>query len=225
MSMNWATPESLEVEPDQLQVRLDFYKDSIVMYVIDGNRLVQTRMVSALDISQAFVRGLAISSGLLPADALWWSSAREGQVVALWRSPRVWKAALMLEANAPPRRFTLPMPGLIFLCKPGGPPYVFAAKKRPHSGKNKIYHAPLYNIFSEGRSCPGNHQYPDDIRQIPESFFASFFSLAGSPAGRSKKHGNNLLKLWEELDGQKEYPMADLVEFGKLEDIMVAKER
>jgi len=216
--LDLALPDSLEVPKDQLKLRLDFYEDTILMHVFEG-KVTKTDMISAVDIAQAMVQELSISSGLLPEGALWWRSAREGWETALWRPPRVWKAALMTELLKPPQRFTLPMPGLIFVCRPGQPPYVYAAKKRPTKATDKIYHAPLFNLFNDGRSCPGTHHYPLNVNQVPESFFLSFFSMT-SQAQRSRKYPDNLLKLWEELDGQKKYPMSDLVDFGKLEDIM-----
>ncbi|GAI75307.1 unnamed protein product, partial [marine sediment metagenome] len=47
-----------------------------------------------------------------------------------------------------------------------------------------------------------------------------FFSPEADVSGRSKKYPDGLLRLWEELDGKKRYPIKDLVPFGKVEDIM-----
>ena len=112
------------------------------------------------------------------------------------------------------------MPGLIFVCSPGRPPKVYAAKKRPAKPRDTIYHAPLFNVFPDGRTCQGTHKYPEKIEEIPESFFTSFFSLEAGITGRSKKYPNNLLRLWEEVDGKKRYPLRDLVPIGRAEDIM-----
>lgn len=215
----WALPESLDVPPDQLQVRLDLYGDSIVLYSLDKG-VIKTKMVSARDITMALLSEVSLSSGILPKDALWWKQGKEGPEVALWRSPRVWAAALQLEAFKPPRRFKIPMPGLIFLCSPGKPPKVFAAKKRPKSANQVIYHAPLFNLFSDGRTCAGTHKFPVEIEEIPESFFTAFFTREANYGGRSKKYPQDLLKLWEELDGKTRYPLDDLMPAGKVEDIL-----
>jgi len=159
-------------------------------------------------------------SGILPEGALFWGQAKEGVQVALWRPPKVWPVALQTEAFKPPRRFKLPMPGLIFVCSPGRPPRVYAARKRPENIKDAVYHAPLFNVFRNGTTCPGTHKYPMNISEIPDSFFASFFSPTADVAGRSKKHPANLLPLWEEIDGKERYPLKDLVLFGTMEDIM-----
>jgi hypothetical protein len=214
-----ALPESLDVPPDELRLRLDFYDDSIVLYSLDKG-IIRTKMVSARDIALALLSEVPLSSGLLPRNALWWKQGKEGAEVALWRSARVWPAALQLEPFKPPRRFKLPMPGLIFICSPGRAPRIFAAGKRPNSAYQLIYHAPLFNIFADGRTCPGTHQYPINIDEIPESFFTSFFTREASYGGRSKKYPKDLLQLWEELDGKTRYPLDDLVPFGKVEDIL-----
>ena len=205
--------------PDEIKARLDFYGDSIIFYLMDEG-VIKTKMVSARDVTFALLREVSMASGLLPPGALWWKQGREGQVIALWRPPKVWPVALQLEAFKPPRRFRLPMPGLIFLCTPGRPPRVYAAKKRPESTKQVIYHAPLFNVYQNGTTCPGTHQYPADISEVPESFFTSFFTQEAFQGGRSNKHPQDLLKLWEELDGRKRYPLGDLVPIGHVEDLL-----
>lgn len=215
----WALPESLEVPPDELKCRLDFYQSAIILYLLDKG-VITTRTVSARDIVMALLSAVPLKSGLLPEGVLWWAQGKQGIEAALWQPPRVWPVAIMTEAFKPPRRFRLPMPGLIFVCSPGRQPRVYAAKKRPATLKDIIYHAPLFNIFSDGSTCAGTHKYPEKIEEIPGSFFTSFFSLEASHGNRSKKYPDNLLKLWEELDGKKRYPLRDLVPIGKVEDIM-----
>ena len=215
----WALPEGLEVPPDELKCRLDFYHDTVILYLLDEG-VITTRMVSARDVVMAFLRELPLRSGLLPVGTLWWGQGKAGVEVALWRPPRVWPVALVTEPLKPPRRFRIPMPGLIFVCSPGRPPKVYAAKKRPTNLNTAIYHAPLFNLFRDGGTCPGTHKFPQQIEEIPESFFTSFFSPEASVRGRSKKYPDDLLELWEELDGKERYPLGDLVPFGTVEDIM-----
>lgn len=208
--LQWALPPALKLPPDKLKLQLSFYEDSIMMHVMEGSAVV-TKLVAADDIARALASGLHFSSGLLPQDTLWWSSGKDGPVVALWRSPRVWKVALQTEAFAPARRFSLPMPGLIFLCRPAQAPAVFAVKMRPASPDAKVYHAPCFNTFRDGRVCPGTHQFPGRLQEIPESFFLSHFSPTGDTGGRSQAFPNDLLARWETLDGKRKYPLDDLV--------------
>lgn len=214
-----ALPESLDLPRDKLKVRLDFYGSTVMMFAID-NDVVNTKMVDAREIALALLREIPLGSGILPENTLWWRQGVGGAEVALWRERQVWPTALQVEAFKPPVRYQLPMPGLIFICRPGSPPRVFAAKKRPLSLKDKLYHAPLFNVFSDGTTCPGSHRYPEDIADIPSSFFMSFFTATADWEKRSKKYPNSLINLWEEINGKRRYPLGDLVYFGKVEEVI-----
>jgi hypothetical protein len=214
----------LDIPPDQLKLRLDFFDESIVMTAFESS-LTTVRLVSATDIALAIARDSEFSSGILPKDALWWRSGRTGQEVAVWRPPKVWRAALQQEAFKPPRRFSLPMPGLVFICCASQAPMVYAAKRRPSGPEDILYKAPAFNIYSSGLSCQGTHRYGADLNQLPEEFFRAFFSPTGDTRGRSYKHPDNLLALWEELDGQEKYPNDDLVEHGRVKDLLAGKFR
>ena len=113
------------------------------------------------------------------------------------------------------------MPGLIFVYSPARPPAVYAARQRPVSSQEKLYHTPTFNTFRNGLTCPGTHQYPHDVGRIPESFFTSFFSLTGDPENRSQRHPNDLAALWRELDGQERYPLLDMAPIGTVAEVMV----
>ena len=106
--------------------------------------------------------------GCLPQDAVWWNQGETGQVVALWRPPQVWSVALQREAFKPPARLRLPMPGLVFVCSPGRAPWVYAATERPTDPEQHLFRAPAFNVFSDGRVCPGSHRFPEEVGLIPE---------------------------------------------------------
>ena len=130
-----------------MRLRLDFHEESLVLHDY-GSGVVRTRLVSATDVAHALARRLDLTSGLLPPDTLWWASTAEGERVAVWREPRVWTVRLRDRYEAPPRKLRLPMPGLVFVCRaPGQAPYVFAAKERPKSAEDELYHCPAYNVF------------------------------------------------------------------------------
>ena len=207
---DWSLPGQDDVPRDQLQVQLEVYAETVLLRGFEGDSH-WVRTVSADEIASVFIRHLGFSSGLLPDNALWWSQGETGQVVALWRPPQVWAVALQREAFQPPARLRLPMPGLVFVCSPGRAPWVYAALERPSHAEQQLYRAPAFNVFRDGRVCPGSHRFPEDVGLIPESFFQSFFSLTGDSQDRSKQHPDNLQDLWEELDGKAEYPLEDLV--------------
>ena len=208
----WSLPGAPDVPKDVLKMQLEVYDETVLLRGFDGDS-VWVRTISADEIANVFIQHLGFSSGLLPEDALWWNQGETGHTVALWRPPRVWPVALQREAFKPPARLRIPMPGLVFVCSPGRAPWVYTALSRPgpDGPEQQLFRTPAFNVFRDGRVCPGSHHFPEDVGLIPESFFESFFSLTGDTRERSKKHPDNLLALWEELDGKTEYPTEDLV--------------
>ena len=222
-STQWSLPGSADIPRDRLQMQMEIYGETILLRGFE-NDSSWVRTVSADEISGALTRHLGFSSGLLPQDALWWNQGETGQVAALWRPPQVWSVALQREAFKPPARLRLPMPGLVFVCSPGRAPWVYAAKDRPSDVEQQLFRAPAFNVFGDGRVCPGSHRFPEEVGLIPESFFQSYFSLTGDTRNRSKKHPDNLQALWEEINGKTEYPMEDLVPQCTLAHAMAASE-
>ena len=208
---DWAEPGGLELERDDLQARLDFYRESIVLRTFSPD-LNTVRMIDPEEVADMMVMRRGLQTGLLPKGALWVKHSPEGTITALYREPGVWAAALQEEPFEPPARLRLPMPGLVFICSPGRTPWIFAAAGRPENPEETLYSSPTFNTFENGRVCPGTHRFPDQVEEIPESFFRSFFSMTGDTGGKSKRHPHDLHKLWRELDGAGEYPMEDLVE-------------
>ena len=206
----WSLPGIDEAPRDMLRLQLEVYDETVLLRGFDED-LAWVRAVSADAIAHAVTRHLGFSSGLLPEDALWWQQGETGQLVALWRPPQVWPVALQREAFKPPARLRLPMPGLVFVCSPGRAPWAYAARERPADTEAQLYRMPAFNVFGDGRTCPGSHRFPEEVARIPESFFQSYFSGTGDTRNRSRKHPDDLHALWEELDGQTAYPLDDLV--------------
>lgn len=209
----WALPGNHPTPRDELKLQLEFYEENILLRGF-GKGVSWVRHVSADDIAMTLSEHTGLSSGVLPEGALWWGSGASGQMVALWRPPQVRRVALQTEPLSPPERYAIPMPGLLFLCAPGRAPWVYASPQRPESPAAELYKAPTYNVFSDGRVCPGNHRFPEDVGLIPDSFFQSHFSPTGDTEGRSQSHPKDLRALWAELNGRTEYPLEDLVAQG-----------
>jgi PRTRC genetic system protein B len=201
-------PEKMQVRKDKLELGLYFYKEAIVLQTFDDNGGF-FRMVSPQDLTEALTRDVNFHSGLLPENVLWWGMKQNGRTVALWVEPGIRKLAIQKTINSQPDRYTIPLPGLIFICQAGRPPYVFAATKRPDGLKSQIFKAPFPNVYDGGNTCGGSNRYPDNIAEIPDSFFRSFFTRE-MMGGKSKKYPHDLTKLWKELDGKDKYPLTDL---------------
>lgn len=217
--VTWCVPKELGIPADPLRLRLDFHYQALVMTDFEGD-VMNTRMVSAMDVANALTNQLGVGTGLLPDNCLWWRNTRSGPVYALYVEPHIRKVALQTDINKPAKRFTIPLPGLIFLCIPGRPPWIYAVKKKPVSDIDMVYAAPLLNVYANGSTCPGTQVYPDKIPQIIEDFFLSFFSNAADFKGRSVKHPNSVVDLWEELNHKQDYPLSDLVEHGHIRDLL-----
>ena len=219
----WSLPGPADMPRDTLKAQLEVYGETILLRGFEEDS-TWVRTVSADAIANVFTQHLGFSSGLLPQETLWWNQGETGQVVALWRPPQVWSVALQREAFRPPARLRLPMPGLVFVCSPGRAPWVYAATGRPADPEQHLFRAPAFNVFRDGRVCPGSHRFPEEVGLIPESFFQSYFSLTGDTRDRSKKHPDNLQALWEEIDGTTAYPAEDLVPQCTVAQAMVVSE-
>ena len=207
--VEWAMPE-LDVPRDELRAQINVYNESITLTRYrDGKAAV--RLVSADELAYAMSGRIEFVTPVMDEDTIWWKMGRNGQSTAIWREASVEKIALQLRAHEPATRLTLPMPPMVFVCTPGMPPRVYAAKARPADRNDPLYRSPTFNTYADGRVCPGTHKFPMDIAEIPNSFFRSYFSSTGDSAGRSYKYPDNLRALWRELDGAEEYPMDDLV--------------
>lgn len=207
----WLTAHAEDLPEDHLQAVLEFYEENLVLRTFqDGTTTV--KHLSPQQVAQALSGEVSLSTGLLTPDVLWWRHDPNGATTAVWREPQVWPTALQVDPFQPTRRFNLPMPGLVFVTAPGTTPSVFAAKKRPTDPSESLYNMPAFNVFANGRVCPGNHHFPQEPQKIPESFFQSFFTVTGDPQNRSKKHGSDILSLWEQINGKAKYPLKDLVE-------------
>ena len=218
-AFSWAVPKELGIPPDPLRLRLDFHHQATVMTIFRENSVI-TKPVDAMDVAHALASDLSFGTGLLPPDTIWWLNTRHGPVFALYVKPKIWKLALQRDIGKPPQRFTVPLPGLIFLCLPGQPPWCYAVKKQPTKETDIVFKAPLANIFEDGRSCTGSHKYPTRVADTVTSFFASFFSATADLQGRSVRFPKNVIDLWVFLDGKKGFPTEDLVKFGTIADLM-----
>lgn len=218
-SYQWAVPPELGIPVDPLRLRLDIHHQAMEMTWYEGDT-VQHKIVAARDVAQALASEMTFATGFLPPESLWWCNTKSGPVTAIYQKPKIWKLALQVDIKKPAKRFTVPLPGLVFLCSPGRPPWVYAVKKRPVKITDIVYKAPLANIYADGRSCPGSHKYPMDINQMIDSFFKSFFSAAANLEGRSVMFPKDITHLWEFLDKKDKFPMDDLVRHAYVGDLM-----
>lgn len=218
-------PESMKSPGrDTLKMRIDIYSECIILQKLNDSTEHHSdrhyQLISARDLATAISQDMNYSTGLLPENTLWWSNGRKGSQFAIWIPPQVRRLALQTTASGPPQRYTIPLPGLVFLCCQGHAPAVFAVAHRPTDPRDKVYEAPFPNIFDNGVSCPGTQKYPASPGEIPEMFLKSFFTKTADIRGRSKKYPRDITDLWKHLDGKKTFPMSDLVYECTVKDLL-----
>ena len=206
------------IGPDRLTARLNVYEETVTLELFDRG-MRDFRQVEAGAVMDA-LSSRQVNSGLLPENVLWWNKRESGEVLGLWRPPGVRELTLLEDPGRPAKRLKLPMPGLVFVCQSRRAPRVYAAKERPRHEEETLYRAPLPNIFRDGSSCGGTVNYPGMPERIPEEFLESWFQAEGDLRQRSLRHMDNVLRLWQELEGEAGYPLGDLVPHGKLIEVM-----
>lgn len=202
---------------DRLRLTLHFHRESIILTDYGDDAMIQTRLVSALDVARAFAQELDLTTGILPGEetgrnTLWWAKTGGGLQIGLYCPATVRTIRVGSDySGRPPVDLRLPWPPLVFVYLMGRHPYVFACRRRPRDEHDQLFHAPAYNVFDSGRICVGTHRFPDRAEALPDAFFESNFSRAGdTQAGKSLKHPRDIGALWDELDGQEVYPVDDL---------------
>lgn len=199
-------------------MRLDFFHQCVELTDYDGEK-IQSRIVSAYDVAKALAIEISLGSGFLPANTLFWRNTRIGAVYAIYEAEKTRVLSVQADATKPVERYKIPLPGFIFLCTPGRPPWVYAVKSKPKSERDKVYKAPLFNTYQTGYTCGGTNKYPKDIPEIITSFFASYFTLHLAMDTRIKSN-IKLIDFWKTLVGLKKFPLNELVEHGTVSDLM-----
>lgn len=212
-----ALPKGLKAGKDKLLMSIHIYEESIVLQDIQRKE-GSFRMVSARDLAHTLASGLSFDSGLLPENALWWGNSKGGVVVAVWVPPGVRRLAVQSSLDKT-ERYAVPLPGLIFICRSGRAPWVYAAARRPSAPKDKVFHAPLPNVHDTGDTCGGSVRFPREVEKIPEVFLTSFFTRH-LITGASKSCPGDVVKLWKRLDGKKEFPLSDLEPCGTVGELL-----
>ena len=203
----------------QLRLTLALYDDMITAtYPPRDGSPVSTFVVDPLDVAQR-LGGLAVESGLLPRNCLFWQRHGGQERLAVYVPPQVWAVSI-----AGGERLNVPLPGLVFVghgkkfgawavVQPDDAP----AGWLPDAG-TVLYNCPTPNVSSNG-VCTGNVPFPEassgTIWPAVYLFFESAFNDHLSD-GKSRAHERGILAMWRELHqaGAEAYPTDDLVPSG-----------
>jgi PRTRC genetic system protein B len=210
------------VDVQKIRARLDLFDETIYMTRYDDTGVpLSCFEISPSALAAAFA-GLPIASGLLPADTLFYSRSGDQERAAIFVPAGV--RTLVSDTRKTPYR--IPLPPLIWLGQ-GAAYRCFAVKQRP-GVDDRLYVCPTPNVYKDGRVCPGNVPFPVcSVRTIKDAFklFVESQFNAHLVGEKSNKHGEDVMKLWRELQGAAEFPLDDLVSSGlKMSDLLEGKE-
>jgi PRTRC genetic system protein B len=175
--------------------------------------------VSAEDIAAALASNVTFNTGILNPNTICVLSEGARRTVVEYRPPQ--KTALWLEGLDDPLR--VPLPGLIMIrATTAGrdPDYrVYAVAERPSSFDAPLYHAPLPNIYSDGRVCWGTVAKPTPEHLIGNDLAEDWAQLLGthfgshSVHGKCRSHEHDIRRLYLDLEKRRArvYPKKELV--------------
>jgi hypothetical protein len=149
-----------------------------------------------------------LSSGLLPANTLFWKQRANQVMLGIYVPARRWKV------QTEDRNYHVPMPPFVFVAY-GSSYHLFAVKKRPSNEAEPLYHAPCPNVHTTGGICQGNTPFPVCLPQTIQQALCLFMegSLFNAVLSRGKcqSYPDDVRELWAELNGRKRFPLSELV--------------
>lgn len=190
---------------------LKLYDDMIIQTRYDvAGQVVDEYIVDPMDIAMR-LSGLAISTGPLPENCLFYQLRDGAKRIGILIKPRVW----VVNISGEKQPWKVPLPAMVFVGA-GDKYYLWAL-----SGHNwpkpetELFRAPVSNVSDYG-VCRGNVPFPaaapDTIWQAWGLFIESEFNNHLDD-GKSRQHKKAILKMWQELHEAEaeEYPRDDLV--------------
>ena len=189
--------------------RVDVYEESLLLtrYTVEG-RPATCFEVDPRDLAAAFA-GQPLQTGLLPPGCLWYGRVGGYETVGVYIAPQMHTLRCADGAT-----YNVPLPGLVFSGS-GTVYYVWAVKAYPTQESERLFHAPLPNVYTDGKICPGNVAFPvcslQTIRRAVAAFLESEFNnhLVNE---KSRLHKNDVREMWAELAVVYDsYPLEDLM--------------
>lgn len=195
------------MNPQLPRLRLDFYNTAVLMSCWQDDGRTTTYPVSVHDVVSACTN-IQLSSGLLPANTLFWKQQANQVMLGIYVPARRW------QVRTEEHGYHIPMPPFVFVGY--GTAYkLFAVKKRPSNEADPLYYAPCPNIHTTGGICQGNTPFPPcaphTILQALQLFMEDSLFNADLSRGKCRSHPDDVRRLWAELNGRKRFPLSELV--------------
>jgi len=205
------------LENEEYDLALLFSKGQYILYYRDGQEY-RPKGVSPETMRAAFVEE-PVDSGWLSPDIKRCGTGPAGSFVVKYVPPG--KHTLQFTAQSPsyPAVVTAPLPGLVFAGVNSGKEgsvatyYVWALGVAEFDPQAGLYHAPLPNVYEDGRICFGENRPPEVARQTIDKAWDLFINspfTGAMIAGKSKAHGQDVCSQLLALAGLERYPVEDL---------------
>lgn len=170
-----------------------------------------THPVAARDVARAF-NLFGQTTGLLPADCLFWTATAAQARLGIWLPPA--RRTLTFDlGKRKVSRLTVPLPGLVFAGQ-GTRYYIYAANERPADDGARLYCAPLPNVDGDGKICAGTVKFPtcaaNTIAAAANLFFESAFNHDLS-TGKVQGTNDTLYQVLRSLETARAFPPKLLV--------------
>jgi len=189
------------------RLRLDFYSTAVLMSRWEDNGRLTTYPVSVHDVVSACTN-VALSSGLLPPNTLFWKQQANQIVLGIYVPARRWRV------QTEDRHYHIPMPPFVFVGS-GSSYKIFAVKKRPFGEHDRLYHAPCPNVHTTGGICQGNTPFPicspRNIQTALTLFMEGSYFNADLSSGKCQSYPDDVRQLWDDLNGRKRFPLSQLI--------------
>lgn len=207
--------EALSMEP---LLQLTFYRAGIILRKPTENGAFTEYPVNPDDIAKALSKPVVFSTGLITLNTIFVQTDGLTTTVAEYRPPQV--TVMRLEGSDAP--VEVPLPPLIMIRRSNGEVanyLVTAVKKRPTSLDTPTYHAPLCNVYNDGRICWGSvpKVSSDSLKSVDvtedwHQLLHSMFTPHGV-SGKSYRFSSDIRKMYLDLEQKKakKYPIRDLV--------------
>ena len=183
-------------------------------------------LIDPAQLAMQLASNIRLETGLLSPNTIY--VAQEGvHKIVVEHRPRK-KTAIFLEGSE--AAVVIPLPDLLMLRRAsdkGGPDYrIFAVKERPTDLKAALYHAPLPNLYDDGRVCWGSVRRENLSGATLEE---DWRILLGTPFGshncarRSKEFPDDVRKKYLDMERRKSrvYSKRDLLPAKRiLEDVL-----
>lgn len=202
-------------------IQLNFYlNDVTTMTRYMGNGSITHPITAAQIASLMDKTRTRIASGWLPANVLSWSIEPDNCVRCVTHFPATTRM-IQIKDDA---RWQIPLPPTVLVGN-GSYWHIYAIQSDTMlTPKTPLYHCPAPNVSKhDGVICRGNTPFP---RAAPDTMDAAYTAFWDSQfnhhwvSGKCASYPNNVVDLWQTLDGADLFPDDELLRCGTLNDII-----